>query len=402
VGTFDVQQYQQALVSRLIKAHHDAETDPENPFVVYDVEDCLRGPLHDYFVFQTPADFQFDWLEQSKVFVRGLSNFQKNILRAYTRHGDELVNAYLRDPDGFQNQPRVQELLFSVMPNNFSLPFASHLAEDHISQDMNRSYLEDDFFDDVGDVRELGQRVQQSYITSVLLQNPVDWSNVRRYLDRYVEDFRDIFQRAPKPSAPLFVFRGVKTDYMNQVDTPVLMKGYTSTTYSVDVACNFAGSGRQLYEIMILPGTPCLAMDYVSEFEGIECEVLVDSHVFAVAEKNFEKKLLHPDIGYAEPLTPNIVLDGQNETFKSRLVVVHPPEQAGGFVASKVHHPTTFKKLKSRIRKPTQSRSKLRQKPTRHSMHPRADPTPMWGLPVSPAIQHRLRAALATYRPKRG
>lgn len=368
------------------------KTDPENPYVVYEVnDDALRAHLHDYFLFQTPADFHFAWLEQSKRYVRNLTNFQKNILRSYTRHGDELINAYLRNPEGFQNDTRVQELLFDIMPRNFTLPFASHIAEDYISQHMDRSYAEDDFFDDVGDARELGQRVQQIFIDDVLRNGPVNWHVLRQFIDRYVSDFHDIFSAAPRTSTPLLVFRGVTQDYMNQVDTPVLMKGYTSTTYSLDIAQNFAGDGRQVYEMILLPGTPCLVMDYVSEFDGLECEVLVDSHVYAVAEKNFEKRRLHPSIASAEPLIPDIVLRGENEPMTSRLVIVHPPGAVGGFSSTRIR--SSMKQRTKKIRsthRVSQSRGRV--------MKGRADPTPMWGAPVPSNIQSKLRSALSGFR----
>lgn len=399
---FDIQRYQTELVGKIVRPFHDIKTNPENPYVVYEVDDeVLRAHLHDYFLFQTPADFQFEWLEQSKAYVRNLTNFQKNILRSYTRHGDELVNAYLRNPEGFQTDTRVQELLFDVMPRNFTLPFASHIAEDYISQQMDRSYAEDDFFDDVGDVRELGQHVQQIFIDDVLRENPVNWDVLRRYIDRYVSDFHEIFRAAPRTSAPLLVFRGVVNDYMNQVDTPVLMKGYTSTTYSIDIARNFAGDGRQVYEMILLPGTPCLAMDYVSEFEGLECEVLVDSHVYAVAEKNFEKRLLHPNIAHAEPVVPDIVLRGENEPLASRMVILHPPEAEGGFstktrrFTKRIRSSTTRQQTKKRTQ---QHKQQQQRRSVAKRMYGRSDPTPMWGAPVPSYIQSRLRSALSGFR----
>ena len=277
---FNYEDYGANLRNALIHVHHNGPTSPsENEYVSFHVPSpAVRQALHRRFLFQTPDDFDFAWYAASNAYVQGLDKYEKYILRAYTRYGDEVVNTYLRSPtqEAFFANRRVQNLLFDMEKHSDMHTLALHLLDAYGEESLSS------YFSSSGELLSTGS-AELEQIVERLQDGGEDVHDLfYGMLDNFVGHLRDILLRAPRSQHPLRVFRGVRKDYLPATETAVTQAGFVSTTFSVDAALKFANKNKLLYELLVQPNTPCLSLVSISRFHR-EYEILLAPETFAVA-----------------------------------------------------------------------------------------------------------------------
>jgi hypothetical protein len=311
----ELQEYQHGLKNILFPiAHNRMHRDSQNTdiHVAYSIEDTkLRKFLHYWYIFQTTQDFDFTWYRQCNEYLNSLHPSDKYRIRCYSKVSDEIVNAYLRNPEGFLHLP-FSELFHRMQEDSlyFFLPD-----------------LERDVFDVSGKITE-NQRVRD-LLAGSHISNMID---LVPFVQRYVDHLRRILQGAPRLSQDILVFRGVKSDYLS--DDVGVFRGFSSTTWYPRVAYEFGEDSNMIYEFMVAKETPALCIHSLSEHE--EYEVLLDTDIYGVADREYRKYYLdlYPGIGEFpaehmwDPDATDVEGPDKRITIHSRMVLVHPDADA--------------------------------------------------------------------------
>jgi hypothetical protein len=362
----------------------------------YPITDVLKN----YFVIQTRQGFgASNWLETSDAYVKSLPKHKRHMLRLYTHLGDNVVVEYMRDPAQYHTKERVQEAMDRMMTEKSILIGAQLLVENND--------LQDNYFTDVGELTTLGNHMVKSYFRPILTEfREGNRARMEQYIRTFIADFRAILQEAPRPTESIIVFRGVRTDDIRE---PAYQRGFTSTTYSTDIARYYADKdkaaddSRYIYEVQILPDTPCIALESISVYSN-EREILLDSEVFAVPNEDlFEKyflneKMFSPDFGYEHLVTPNM-----SQSYRSRFMTVSATEEpapgSGGFLTTARKQAVAPVMKKAVMSKPAKTRRKSRTRSATIRRPMLRDEAPQSPLQIPAPIPASVRRAMSLVVP---
>ncbi len=268
--------------------------DDDLGFYVYDIHHAILTNIRKGYIFEEKDLFDEDWYQECEDYIDNLSKREKYIIKTYTRHGDVIVNALLRNPAEFPNNKRVQDLIFHIMPDSGALLYAMQLI------DIFSPGNEDSFFsyytteiqndEDNNKFKEL-TNYELDYLGDTDLNN--DAAVIEKFtplIYKYIDELRAIIKNAPPLTYPIQVLRASDTDYLNTPYATQTVKGFLSTSFSTHVIEKF-NYNRYIYEITLHPGTPCLSIKSVSRFYE-EFEVLVDTESWAMPSDLVEKHFL--------------------------------------------------------------------------------------------------------------
>ncbi len=263
----------------------------DNGFFVYRIPEPVYFNLYQHYLFLEDRHFNELWYMDCNNYVSYLPPAQKYILSRYTRHGDEVVNTLLRDPDGFSQNPRIHDLLFNLMPSENNMLYAVQLIDRY--DPGNYTY-----FNQFGEILSSDHREIEEFETLFLDDVALD-DNVGRteklkiLVYDYINDLRKIIRGGPVLPTQLQVFRACQTDYLNDPFKTQTVKGFLSTTLDVNMADDYRYN-NYIYQITLRPGTHCLSIKNSSEYYS-EFEILVDMDAYAMPSEIMEKHCLQND-----------------------------------------------------------------------------------------------------------
>jgi hypothetical protein len=276
----------------------------DDGFFVYRVPDPFYGDFHKSFVFQDDRTFIDDWYNACDTYIKSLSRRDLYILKRYTRHGDEIVNKLLREPDTFVKNTRIQDLIFNKMPDERFMLYAMQLIDmfhpgahsHYVNVDGTISAMsyhdievfEEDFFGSDGNTNAMNAKDKLEKLLPLIYT--------------YIEDLREILRNAPTLPKPLQVFRATNTDYLNRPYEAASVHGFLSTSLDSCIG-EYYHANQYVYQIILQPGTPCLSIKNASQYYN-EFEVLVDTNCFAMPSVLYDKHTLQTDIhsGEVDPI----------------------------------------------------------------------------------------------------
>ena len=224
--------------------------------------DCVSEVIQDAFIIASTNTFDTTWLAACRHYIDSLPIHDKYTLKSYTKHGDELVNAAMQGKwDDVETKLHALGLDFAAAQifRMLRVTDANVYTNSYTLSDYGTHLLSDVCKEKLMDVRS----------------NYYEPSTVRGIIKDYAEDLMRIIQRAPAFKKPVLVFRGVKHDYIDR-RKPSAMSGFQSTSCIPDVAYQFKDCC--IYEIIITPGTPCIAIESISHHRK-ECEILLGLNV---------------------------------------------------------------------------------------------------------------------------
>jgi hypothetical protein len=373
-----------------IKVAHNARARDGQLYVMYDVPSTkLATLLHSKFLYQRSNTFDLDWYRDSIKYTEQLNSSDTFTLRSYTRHGDEIANAYLRNPRTFRTNERIRTLLFETMPARRTICFAPQMLSD-----LNDSYIphfiknDGDFYDsEYSDFLDIWETNYKH-----------DWDEIEKLVKHYIEDLKRIVLSAPKLKQGMRVFRGVKKDYLrDEVMKDTRVNGFTSTSMNPWTMTKWGR--KNVFEMIVHPNTPCIAMESVTHFKN-EFEIMLFPDTICLPLQKREKFIFQnsPLIGNFKTssiLEPQWSID----RFYTRSVVVHGGEEgsasSGGFVVS-------TKKLKTRRSKKKAAHLTMKKRTkathttvTKNPEYDRNNPDPVvvkGGSPVPKSISDSMRS----------
>jgi ADP-ribosyltransferase exoenzyme len=212
-----------------------------------------------------------DWIVAQDEYIESLPEADKHVLRAYTYHGDVLMNLYQR---------RMFDVAVFMRDLETNMPVVNPFTYLYMYE-MDLRY-----------VHEINRAEFVEFIRSY-------WEPMIQVM---IEKLKEIIRNAPRPTRPIRVFRGVwnytyleskfaEQDMFETVD-------FLSTSLAPAVAVNFTkikkGGERiipkpAIIEILIQPGTPCLFMEGITQVEN-ELEVIVPPDVQITFRANLMKR----------------------------------------------------------------------------------------------------------------
>lgn len=317
----------QNTLREIAKADQIYEND--NGFFVYRIPDPFYAGLQKSFLFQEDRWFLEEWYNQCDQYVNSLDSRESYILSRYTRHGDEVVNKLLRDPAGFSSNTRIQQLMQESMTNENLLLHAMQLIDIYDPENHN-SYLQSDGSLMPSELYEV-LKFEKEYMGDIDYENPVEvLDNLKPLIYRYIEDLHQILRNAPPLPAPLQVFRGSETDYLNNPLHSAVVDGFISTTLDSCVG-EYYPRNNYIYQMIIHPGTPCLSIKNASKYYA-EFEILVDTGCAAMSSGLVQKHTLQTDINSGDVDPYHVFSEARNIIHKVRHIQVRG--NTGGTVGS--------------------------------------------------------------------
>ena len=297
---------------------------------VFTVSSYLVDDISKVFIINTTDKFDDQWLSKSIQYSKALKPSHKFILLSYTIRGDVLANNYLRNPIGYTTNEYMvntyKEMIkgmFESSPNTNKtyrgFPFSVQLLK------MNGYTNTDIYFGINGYINNKGyelvkQLLQQKHnITQNIINPSKEIESILPYIKEYIQDLSEIINKAPKTTRIMKVYRGVKSDYLNNMDTPKQLLGFNSTTYNFDSAAWFAkGYESVIYEILINPGVPCInipqELSYVT-FQA-ENEILINTGVYGIASNKTDKITFSPKL--------DKLYSFMNKTYSEMVELINP------------------------------------------------------------------------------
>lgn len=236
----------------------------EIPYELYGLADPTVYTRHWFIAVEQPR--LGDFLNRQTHFLKSQSERNKAILSGYTYYGAQLFNTMLRS-----RAADISELIRTIAFLTYPTALDYAIYEQYAVLHANGLKLPPK-----SDILKDGE-IQHEVIKDIMLEN-IDWFKDFRKLSlliRYLySEFMKIFLKAPRPTVPFTVYRGVRTEHTDTLT-------YTSTDFwstSLDptVTNTFVqpDTGCCVYEIRINPGIPVLFLEPITQFTR-ELEILL-------------------------------------------------------------------------------------------------------------------------------
>lgn len=341
--------------------------DDDEGFFVYDISNPFYTTMHPAYIFQNETTFLEDWYIACDDYIKSLKPREQYILKRYTRHGDEIANALLRDPAGFSANPRVHELVFDKMPEEGHMLYAMQLI-DKYHHNKHNEYLTDSDEFLAAEFHEIGL-FETDYLSGIGIgDNRVILEALTPLIYEYIQDLRAILNKAPSLPAPLQVFRCTNTDYLNNPKKAAIVKGFLSTSLDSAITEHYH-SNRYVYQMILQPGTPCLSIKNASRYYD-EFEVLVDTDCCAMSTALVHKHNIQTDIHEGRVDPEHILIGPKNMQREVRHIQVMGSAKMEGGYKSSLKRSKSVKRMRTRStisRKPTRSKRSSDRSSKRYS-----------------------------------
>lgn len=303
--------------------------DHDEGFFSYDIREPYTRNIRMHYLLQEDSQFSEEWYTACDDYIEGLSLRDLYILRRYTRHGDEIVNALLRQPDTFAKKERVQTLFFKSMPNESQMLYAMQLIDIYAPGEYGNYVTAEGDLKSV-EYREI-QEMEREHVGDMEgLEMSVILERVRPLIEEYIHDLRAILRRAPPLPGPLQVFRASGTDYLNNPYDSAVIHGFVSTSLDSCIGEIFH-QNNYVYQLILQPGVPCLSIKKASKYPA-EFEVLIDTGCFANSSPLVGKHTLQSEVFVGDVDPEHILIGPKNIQHKTRTIQVIADEQQGGRV----------------------------------------------------------------------
>lgn len=316
---------QHILFDSVFKYSQFYETD--EGFFSYNIREPYTQNIRRHYLLQEDSQFDEAWYNACDDYIMGLSLRDKYILRRYKRHGDEIVNALLRQPDTFATNKRVQTLFFETMPDENQMLYAMQSIYKYASGN-NESYVTSEWDLNSVEYRELQEMEMEEFGSLQELEMPVILERIKPFIYMYIEDLRQILRQAPPLPRSLQVFRATGTDYLNNPYESAVVHGFVSTSMDSCIGEAFP-QNNFIYQLILQPGVPCLSIKKASKYPS-EFEVLVDTGCFVNSSLLVGKHTLQTDIYSGEVDPEHILIEPQNLQHRIRIIQVISQGHAGG------------------------------------------------------------------------
>lgn len=204
-----------------------------------------------------------EFLNNSQVYLEGLSSRQRIVLSGYTSKGDELVNMYMKN-----ETKQLEEYILTYWGG------------------WNVDYTHNPFY---YQLRDLGcpENAHAACFWKFQKGPSLLIKTFMSAIKSYISELTEIFNKSPKLTSPITVFKGVKNTYYKTTNSGIFQnRDFMSTTLSPKVALRFMNSASNccFKQINLIPGARAIFMEPLSQHPE-EFEILLPpGNKFTISE----------------------------------------------------------------------------------------------------------------------
>lgn len=256
-----------------------------------------------------------DLLKRQRQFYENLTFREVQMLQTYTLFGDRLLNNFLR-----QTRDDIAGLIDMMLRRDMETPLDYQIADRYTElkaaglwmPPYEELFIRDAEFDRLMVQLEISEERRSEYVgllsrvqcREIVLRNREwfsDFNNIKPLLYDLFTEIMDVILRAPRPLAPIKVYRGMGSERQKSLQFTAM--DFWSTSISPDAAMEFVrgvtGVGNDMcciYEITVNAGVPCMFLDPISKVAG-EMEVLMVPSTIYKSASEVRKKAIYPIVG---------------------------------------------------------------------------------------------------------
>lgn len=251
-------------------------SDPVVDTINLDGDDFGRGIMN----FIEPYDFKemdMGFFKRNIDFISSLTMREIGILSFYTSGGDQYANAALKHGrDGIRNAIDSTWHKGIIRDEDYTISIYYQLL-DELNIEKNIKSVN----------RWLADQNRDEKFYAV----------IERCVGKYIAELEKIFEKAPKLTKNMHVFRGTKTFYYGTGKSDVFASGeFMSTSISPGIALNFTRDECCFTQIRLRPGMKVIFLEPVSQHWG-ELEILIPpKNKFKVFKDRIRKYVSVPNI----------------------------------------------------------------------------------------------------------
>ncbi len=243
------------------------------------------------------------WIRAQEAFLKTLGERESEIVKSYTKHGDQMVNNWARGSLAADLRDLMMAAIgWSRIPFQFSMyDQYDRLERDGVKMPPRSSWL-----NAKGDL-------QPGVVSEIVRANLAYFSasaNLGPLLKQYMEDILAVMRRSPRLIGDVITYRGFKSEE-HLTGLKYVAREFGSTSVNPDTALAFADTHilglREvhccLYELTVKAGVPCLYLGSVTEFDD-EYEILLPpGATYRLGKEILVKRVIPTDMSLSEALT---------------------------------------------------------------------------------------------------
>jgi hypothetical protein len=213
-------------------------------------------------------------IHNNDIFLQSLSDDEIDTIKYYTYYGDTIINQFLKG-------------LFTI---EWLKEYYDYSDESlFILTDINKNKLflfnkqiYDFFKTDDWKFENLLKHTREDIFIKYCSINLDDYKTI---FTSYIKDLMKIFNKAPKLTSKLIVYRGIKNDYhlLNKKEDIFVNKFFSSTSFLFDVAYRFINNKGIMQRITIDIGIPILFLEGIT-LNTKEYEILLPINTYYIIE----------------------------------------------------------------------------------------------------------------------
>jgi hypothetical protein len=261
-----------------------------------------------------------DLLDRQDKFYASLSYREMQMLQTYTLFGDRLLNNFLR-----QTREDIKGLITTMLRNDMETPLDYQIVDRYMGlksaglwmPPYEEMFIRNEEFDQLMARIGVSESMRSQFIgminrircREVVMRNQEwfsDFKNIKPMLYDLFTEIMDVILRAPRPRAPIKVYRGMGSERQKSLRFTAM--DFWSTSISPKAAMEFARgvthNNRTLcciYEITVNPGVPCMFLDPISKVAN-EMEILMVPSTIYKSAAEVRKKGMYPMKGLDKPI----------------------------------------------------------------------------------------------------
>lgn len=287
------------------------------------------------------------WIHKQTEYLNSSSRI-RDVVKAYTYHGDRLVNTYMR-----RTLTHPLELMKSIQPD-LKFPLA-HQVLDVYDELLTKGMVGppvQDMWLSAGEVNH--EAVMKLYNNNFAFFNRLNV--LYPLVNAYRKELSKIIKQSPRLGYDRVVFRGVQEESYHAPGTiGYVTDSFVSTSLNPRIAHNFGnapiygtGFGQFIYEITIPAEIPCLYLEGITGVQG-EAEVLLPSNlkIHAKYETTLKHISFRVDADSIDTFVGDLA-DAERNVVRTMKIVGYAPFQEPLTVATR----KTAKTIKNSNRKP--------------------------------------------------
>lgn len=214
-------------------------------------------------------------IHNNDIFLQSLDNDEIDTIKYYTYYGDTIINQFLK------GLFTIEWLKTTYNDYEDETPFILKDNKNKLfifNQQIYKHYKTDDWkYENL--LKNTNEEIFNKYYS-------INLEDYKTIFKSYIYDLMKIFNKAPKLTSRLIVYRGIKDEYhlLNKKENIFVNKLFSSTTFLFDVAYKFVDKNKGIIQrITIDIGIPILFLEGIT-LNTREYEILLPINTYYIIQ----------------------------------------------------------------------------------------------------------------------